>query len=176
MTTALIIFFSKSLLRHPLMRSPKSDFVDKSTFEPVIADSEHGKTIGAANTISRVILCTGQVYAALQKYRETNDIRDVAIIRIEELSPFPFAQLKASLDQYPNAGTVVWAQEEHYNGGAWHHVRDRVSTVLKETEHHTQRRVVYAGRAVSATTATAKKQAHLQEEEALLRDAFSVSE
>lgn len=147
-----------------------------STFEPVIADSEHGKTIEAPDTISRVILCTGQVYAALRKYRETNDIRDVAIVRIEELNPFPFAQLKASLGRYPNARTVVWAQEEHYNGGAWHHVRDRVSTVLKETEHHTQRRVMYAGRAVSATTAAAKKKVHLQEEEVLVRDAFSVSE
>lgn len=158
------------------MRSPKSDFVGDSTFEPVITDSEHEKTSRGPGTISRVILCTGQVYAALQKYRETNNIRDVAIIRVEELNPFPFAQLKATLDQYPNAGTVVWAQEEHYNGGAWHHVRDRISTVLKKTEHHTQRPVVYAGRAVSATTATAKKQVHLEEEEALVRDAFSVSE
>lgn len=159
-----------------LTRSPKSDFEGESTFEPVIADSEHEKTIGDPDTISRVILCTGQVYATLRKYRETNDIRDVAIVRIEELNPFPFAQLKASLDRYQNARTVVWAQEEHYNGGAWHHVRDRVSTVMKETEHHTQRRVVYAGRAVSGTTAAAKKKVHLREEMALARDAFSVSE
>lgn len=175
-TTALVVFFSKSLLRHALTRSPKSDFVGDSAFEPVIADSEDSSTIGGPNTISRVILCTGQVYAALRKYRETNDIRDVAIVRIEELNPFPFAQLKATLDLYPNAGTIVWAQEEHYNGGAWHHVRDRVGTVLDETEHHARRRVVYAGRAVSATTAAAKKKVHLQEEEALLRDAFSVME
>lgn len=158
------------------MRSPKSDFLGDSAFKPVLEDSEHGKTIGAPETMSRVILCTGQVYAALRKYRETNGIQDVAIVRVEELNPFPFAQLKASLDRYPNVRTVVWAQEEHYNGGAWHHVRDRVATVLKETEHHAQRRVVYAGRAVSATTAAAKKQVHLQEEEALLRDAFSVLE
>lgn len=146
-----------------------------STFSPVIEDSEHGKTIESPDTVSRVILCTGQIYAALRKYRETNDIRDVAIVRIEELNPFPFAQLKASLDRYSNARTIVWAQEEHYNGGAWHHVRDRVSTVLKETKHHAQKRVVYAGRAVSATTAAAKKKVHLQEEEELMRDAFSVS-
>lgn len=159
-----------------LTRSPTADFVGESTFEPVIADSEHGKTIGPPDTISRVILCTGQVYAALRKYREANDIRDLVIVRIEELNPFPFAQLKASLDRYPNARTIVWAQEEHCNGGAWHHARDRVTTVLKETEHHTKRRVVYAGRAVSATTAAAKKKVHLQEEEVLVRDAFSVSE
>lgn len=55
---------------------------------------------------------------------------------------FPFAQLEAKLNQYPNAGTVVWAQEDHYNGGARHHIRDRISTVLGEIEHHTQSCVV----------------------------------
>lgn len=172
---ALVVLFSKSLLRNPLTRSHRSDFTGSSAFRPVVSDPEHGKSINTPDAITRVILCTGQVYAALQRHREANNIRDVAITRIEELNPFPFAQLKENLDVYHNAETIVWAQEEHYNGGAWHHVRDRVATVLQQTERHRGGSVVYAGRGVSATTAAGSKRIHVEEEKALLRDAFAVT-
>ena len=104
--------FSKSLLRHPLTVSSLDDFASGSTFQPVLQDSEHGRTIDAPEAISRVILCTGQVYATLQNHRETAGIRDAAIIRLEELHPFPWQEVQNSLERYPNAKTILWSQEE----------------------------------------------------------------
>ncbi|KAL6922664.1 hypothetical protein FSST1_006690 [Fusarium sambucinum] len=172
----LVIFFSKSLLRHPLTRSDTADFTGSSAFQPVITDPEHGQSIEDPEAIQRVVLCSGQVYSALQKQREIEEIRDVAITRIEELHPFPWAEVKSNLDQYKNAKTIVWAQEEHYNGGAWHYVRDRLEAVLRETTHHSQRRVLFAGRGPSASPAAGLKDIHYAEEKELLHDAFHVQE
>lgn len=172
----MIVLFSKSLLRHPLTRSNLSELTGTTTFQPVLGDTEHGKSINDPESISRVILCSGQVYAALHKHREAHGIRDTAITRIEEIHPFPWAEVKANLDQYPNAETIVWAQEEHYNGGAWHYIRDRLDTVMAKTESHQGRRVVYAGRGTSASTAAGLKTLHAAEETQLLQDAFSLKE
>ncbi|RKK14243.1 2-oxoglutarate dehydrogenase [Fusarium oxysporum f. sp. cepae] len=170
----LVIFFSKSLLRHPLTRSDIADFTGSSTFQPVITDPEHGQAIEDPESIQRVIICSGQVYAAIQKHREAVGIKDVAITRIEELHPFPWAEVKSNLNQYKNAKTIVWAQEEHYNGGAWHYIRDRLDAVLNETEHLARRRVLFAGRGTSASPATGLKHVHYAEEKALLYDVFNV--
>lgn len=174
----MVIFFSKSLLRHPIARSDISLFTDPSaTFQPVLADPEHeAGGIDSEVKISRVIFCSGQVYANLVKHRATNGLRDTAITRIEELHPFPWREVKANLEKYPNAQNIVWAQEEHYNGGAWHHVRDRLEAVLRESDSLSARRVLYAGRAVSASPATGLKKRHEAEEKQLLEDAFSVQE
>ncbi|KAL6884478.1 thiamine diphosphate-binding protein [Trichoderma evansii] len=172
----LVIFFSKSLLRHPLTRSNIADFTESSTFQPVIMDPSHGHSIDNLEAIQRVVICSGQVYAAIKKYRETEGIRDVAITRIEELHPFPWAEVKSNLDQYKNAKEIVWAQEEHYNGGAWHYVRDRLDTVLSETDHHAGRRVLFAGRGPSASPAAGLKNIHYSEEQQLLYDVFNVQE
>nr|XP_036582502.1 alpha-ketoglutarate dehydrogenase complex subunit [Colletotrichum truncatum]KAF6791206.1 alpha-ketoglutarate dehydrogenase complex subunit [Colletotrichum truncatum] len=170
----LVIFFSKSLLRHPLARSSMQDLTGTSAFQPVIPDPEHDTSIASKEKIERVILCSGQVYASLHKYREANGIKDVAITRIEELHPFPWAEVKENLDSYPNAKTVVWCQEEPYNGGAWQYMRDRLETVAAESESHKFSRIVYAGRGTGAAAATGSKKAHQAEEDRLLEDAFGV--
>lgn len=100
----------------------------------------------------------------------------MAITLIEELHPFPWEEVRANLDRYKNAKTIVWAQEEHYNGGAWHYVRDRLDTVLSETKHHVGRRVLYAGRGPSASSATGIKSLHYAEEDQLLHDIFNIEE
>lgn len=123
-----------------------------------------------------MIICSGQVYAALVKHREANNIRNAAITRVEQLHPFPWAQLKENLDSYPNAKNIVWAQEEPLNAGAWSYTQPRIETLLNETKHHNRRHVLYAGRAPSASVATGLKAVHLKEEEELLQDAFSVSQ
>ncbi|KAK3195943.1 hypothetical protein K4F52_000810 [Lecanicillium sp. MT-2017a] len=164
----LAIFFSKSLLRSPLTRSPVCDFTGESKFCPVIADVSETSD----ESIKKVMICTGQVYAALQRYRAAHGIDNVAITRVEELSPFPFGPLKDNIDKYRNAQQVVWVQEEHYNSGAWHHVRDCIETVLKHSKYHSCA-LQYAGRKVSATTAAGSKKTHAAEEEALLVEAFS---
>ncbi|KAJ4328359.1 hypothetical protein N0V84_001230 [Fusarium piperis] len=126
--------------------------------------------------ISRVTFCSGQVYASLVKHRATNGVRDTAITRIKELHPLPWREVKANLEKYPNAQNIVWAQEKHYNGGAWHYVRDRLEAVLRESDSPSARKLLYAGRAVSASPATGLKKKHEVEEKQLLEDAFSVQE
>lgn len=173
---ALIIFFSKSLLRHPISRSDIESFTGESHFQWIIPDPEHGKSIGEPNDIDRVILCSGQVYAALQKHRTDKEIKNAAITRIEQLHPFPWAQLKENLDQYPNAKTIVWCQEEPLNAGAWSYVQPRIETLLNQTEHHNRRHVMYAGRDPSASVATGLKANHVREEQSLLQEAFEVTQ
>lgn len=172
--TALVIFFSKSLLRHPNCRSSIEDFTGESHFQWIIPDPEHGQTINEPEGIERVILCSGQVYVNLLKHREANGIKNTAITRIEQLHPFPWQQLKENVDSYPNAQNIVWCQEEPLNAGGWSFTQPRIETLLNETEHHNRRHVLYAGRNPSASVATGLKGTHLKEEQELLEDAFSV--
>lgn len=175
---ALIIFFSKSLLRHPLARSGIEEFTGPDAqFQWIIPDPEHQTgAIKKPEEIERVILCSGQVWATLSKYRADNKIDNVAFTRIEQLNPFPWQQLKDNLDMYPNAKTVVWCQEEPLNAGAWSFVQPRIETLLNHTQHHDRKHVMYAGRNPSASVATGTKAAHKKEEEDLLEMAFSVTQ
>ncbi|WPH00252.1 2-oxoglutarate dehydrogenase, mitochondrial [Acrodontium crateriforme] len=174
----LINFFSKSLLRHPLARSPIEDFTGESHFQWIVPDPAHEGIqdfkIDAHDKIDRVILCSGQVFAALFKYRKDNNLTNVAITRVEQLNPFPWAQLRDNLDSYPNAKTIVWAQEEPLNAGPWSFAQPRVETLLNNTQHHDRKHVMYAGRNPSASVATGLKASHIKEEQDLLNMAFSV--
>ncbi|KID90683.1 2-oxoglutarate dehydrogenase E1 component [Metarhizium guizhouense ARSEF 977] len=174
----LVIFFSKSLLRHPLARSNIEDFSGKDAgFQWIIPDPEHQTgAIKAPEEIDRVILCTGQVWAALHKYRADNKIDNVAFTRIEQLNPFPWQQLKENLDMYPNAKTIVWAQEEPLNAGAWSFTQPRIETLLNQTQYHDRKHVMYAGRNPSASVATGAKHLHKKEEEDFLEMAFTVKQ
>ncbi|KAL1622889.1 hypothetical protein SLS56_008570 [Neofusicoccum ribis] len=171
----LVVFFSKSLLRHPLARSKIEDFTGESGFKHIIADPEHGKGITEPESIERVVLCSGQVYAALHKSREANEVKNVAITRIEQLNPFPWVQVKENLDLYPNAKSIIWCQEEPFNGGAWQHIQPRIETVLKETENHQEKRIEYAGRGPYAGVATGSKSVHVAEEQMLLNKALGLA-
>lgn len=173
----MIIFFSKSLLRHPLARSDAEDFVGDSQFKWIIEDPAHESgDIKGREEIDRVVICSGQVYAALHKYRADNNIKDVAITRIEQLNPFPWQQLKENLDSYSNAKTIVWAQEEPLNAGAWTFTQPRIETLLNETEHHNHKHVMYAGRNPSASVATGLKASHVKEEQEFLEMAYTVQQ
>ncbi|KAF2163225.1 hypothetical protein M409DRAFT_26270 [Zasmidium cellare ATCC 36951] len=176
----LISFFSKSLLRHPLARSSLDDFTGESHFQWIISDPAHDENaefkIQPHDEIKRVILCSGQVFAALFKYRQQNNLTDTAITRIEQLNPFPWAQLRDNLDSYPNAETVVWCQEEPLNAGAWSFTQPRIETLLNNTQHHDRKHVMYAGRNPSASVATGLKSTHLKEEQDLLEMAWSVKQ
>ena len=176
----LISFFSKSLLRHPLARSPIEDFTGESHFQWIIPDPMHAEgaefQIAPHDQIDRVILCSGQVFAALFKYRQQNDLKNTAITRIEQLNPFPWAQLQENLDSYPNAKTVVWCQEEPLNAGAWSFTQPRIETLLNHTQHHYRKHVMYAGRNPSASVATGLKSSHMKEEQEFLEMAWSVKQ
>ncbi|KAF2642696.1 2-oxoglutarate dehydrogenase E1 component mitochondrial precursor [Massarina eburnea CBS 473.64] len=173
----LILFFSKSLLRHPLARSDIEEFTGDSHFEWIIPDPAHESgEIAAKEDIKRVILCSGQVYAALVNERKARELNDVAITRLEQLNPFPWQQLKENLDSYPNAQNIIWCQEEPLNAGAWSFTQPRIETLLNETEHHNRRHVMYAGRNPSASVATGTKASHKKEEKDLLEMAFTVKQ
>jgi len=110
----------------------------------------------------------------LHKHRAQHKLNNVAITRIEQLNPFPWARLKENLDMYKNAKTIVWCQEEPLNAGAWSFTQPRIETLLNETVHHSRKHVMYAGRNPSASVATGLKASHMKEEMDLLEDAFTV--
>lgn len=123
-----------------------------------------------------MILCTGQVWAALHKYREEHNIDNVAFTRVEQLHPFPWQQLRENLDQYSNAKTIVWCQEEPLNAGPWSFMQPRIETLLNQTQYHDRKHVMYAGRNPSGSVATGSKKVHQHEEKDLLDMAFTVTQ
>ncbi|OGE55215.1 hypothetical protein PENARI_c004G11213 [Penicillium arizonense] len=171
----LVIFFSKSLLRHPMARSNIEDFIGDSSFKPMIADPAHGKAIAKPADIKRVIYCSGQVYVTLEGYRETHKITDTAITRIEQLHPFPWQQVKDNLAEYTNASDIVWCQEESLNDGPWAFARTRLETIFDTTEKHRGRRLRFVGREATASVATGFMKQHIAQEAALLKDAFQLN-
>lgn len=168
----LILLFSKSLLRHPLARSSLSEFTDDSHFKWVIEDEAHGVTIGPKEETKRLIISVGQVFTALTKAREANNVKDAAFLRIEQLHPFPFAQVRDVLNSYPNLEEVVWVQEEPLNMGSWSYASQRLATVFKETNKYQNIPLRYAGRNPNCAVAAGSKSAHHIEEEAFLKDAL----
>ncbi|CAK7893391.1 2-oxoglutarate dehydrogenase, mitochondrial [[Candida] anglica] len=169
----LIIFFSKSLLRHPLARSELTEFTGESHFQWIIDDVELNKSIAAKEDIKRVVLCSGQVYTALHKKRAALEDKTTAFIKIEQMHPFPFAQLRDTLDSYTGLEDLVYCQEEPLNMGSYAYVQPRLRTVLAETEAHKDKTLRYAGRDPSASVAAGSKAMHTAEEEAFLNEVFS---
>jgi 2-oxoglutarate dehydrogenase E1 component len=109
----LIVFSPKSLLRDPRVVSPIEDF-EKGSFQETIDD----KTVNKKD-VKTLVFCTGKFYYDITAERENNGRNDVAVVRIEQLFPFPVEQLKEIISNYPNADDYVWAQEEPRNMGAY---------------------------------------------------------
>ncbi|KAI9348329.1 oxoglutarate dehydrogenase, E1 component [Pilaira anomala] len=166
----LIMPFSKSLLRHPLVKSNLDELIGDTHFQLYLPE-EHPEHLVEPEKITKHIMCTGQVYYALLKARDQNKMNDIAISRIEQLNPFPYEQVKEHADKYPNA-EIIWCQEEPLNMGVWQHVQPRITTSLSQTEHHAGKTPRYAGRAPSASVATGNKKKHYQEEYGLLSKAL----
>ncbi|XP_050073645.1 2-oxoglutarate dehydrogenase complex component E1 isoform X2 [Anopheles maculipalpis] len=126
----LIVLTPKSLLRHPECRSNFSEMTDGTEFKRLIPDA---LTAENPNQVKRVIFCTGRVYYDLLKARRDRKLdNDIAISRIEQISPFPYDLVKAECAKYPNA-ELVWAQEEHKNQGCWTYVQPRFDTAINST-------------------------------------------
>ena len=109
----LVVFTPKSLLRHPLAVSSKSEFI-KGGFQPVIQDMQADR-----KKVKTVVFCSGKFYYDLLKAREEKKRTDVALIRLEQLFPLPVKEIDSVIESYPNANDLVWAQEEPRNMGAW---------------------------------------------------------
>ena len=167
----LIIFFSKSLLRHPLARSDLSEFTGDSHFPWVIEDKELGNSINDKPGIKRLVLCSGQVYATLFKKREDLGDRETAFLKVEQFHPFPYALLRDAFKTYPALEDLVWCQEEPLNMGAYWYMKPRLNATLKEAGVDLPLR--YAGRDPSASIATGNKKRHHAEEEAFLAQVWN---
>lgn len=164
----LVIFMSKRLLRFKDSMSPLENFTENSTFRPVIGDPVERKDNGS---VKRVVMCSGQVYYDLAKAcAERNLTDDIAIVRIEQLYPFPYAEAQAELAKYPNATQIVWAQEEPKNQGAWYQTRHRLERLCKEGQQ-----VSFAGRPSSASPAVGYMSKHIAQLKQLVDDALELN-
>ncbi len=158
----LIVMSPKSLLRDQLSVSPLEDLA-RGGFARLIGEID---TLPAAE-VRRVVFCSGKVYYDLLKARRREKLRDVALVRIEQLYPFPSEEYEAILGRFPNAREVVWCQEEPQNQGAWYQIRHRL-----QDSGAGGRAVLYAGRAPAAAPATGIARIHELEQQALVATAL----
>lgn len=165
----LVLMTPKSLLRHKLAVSPLADMAEGSKFRTVIGEID---PIAPGAEVKRVVICTGKVYYDLLQERRDRGITDVAIVRLEQIYPFPEKSLAFALKPYPKA-QVVWCQEEPENMGAWHFVDRRIEKVLTALKHK-GKRPVYVGRPEAASPATGFARVHAAEQAALVNAALVV--
>lgn len=163
----LVAITPKSLLRHKEATSDLDDLTS-GTFQTVLPEKE----LPEAKKVTRVILCSGKVYYDLLEKKKTDERDDVAIVRIEQLYPFPSEDLDETLAQYSKLKHVVWCQEEPMNQGAWyssqHHMRNALQRLNPKL--HLQ----YAGREASAAPAAGHMSVHIEEQKNLVNDAFEI--
>ncbi len=161
----LIVMTPKSLLRHKLSTSDIGELV-KGRFQPIIDEVDPLDV----KQVKRVVLCSGKVYYDLLERRRAENDADVALVRVEELYPFPAEEYQAILERYANAREIVWCQEEPQNQGAWYQVRHRLQAPL--AAEHT---LDYAGRESAAAPATGIHAIHQREQDALVAHALTRS-
>jgi 2-oxoglutarate dehydrogenase E1 component len=160
----LVILTPKSLLRNKDATSPLAEFT-RGEFRTVIG--EQNEAVAAAK-VRRVIVCSGKVYYDLVKRREEKKMEDVAVLRVEQLYPFPHKAFAAELRRYPNATDIVWCQDEPQNQGAWFFVQHYIHENMQDGQ-----KLGYAGRPASASPAVGYAHLHQDQQKALLEQAFA---
>jgi 2-oxoglutarate dehydrogenase E1 component len=154
----LIVMTPKSLLRHKLSVSPLEDLT-RGSFRNVIDEVDD---IPPAK-VTRVVFCSGKVYFDLLDSRRGDGLHNVAVVRVEQLYPFPAEEYAAIIRKYSNAREIVWCQEEPQNQGSWYQIRHRLQEPLSR-EHS----LLYAGRAPAAAPATGIPQMHIDQQQGLV--------
>ncbi|CAK2689381.1 subunit of E1(0) component of 2-oxoglutarate dehydrogenase [Vibrio crassostreae] len=164
MRRPLIVMSPKSLLRHPMCTSSLEDLAE-GTFQPAIAEIDDL----APENVKRVVFCSGKVYFDLLDQRRKNEQDDVAIVRIEQLYPFPYEDVRAAIAQYTNVVDYVWCQEEPQNQGAWYSSQHNFRAAIPVGAD-----IQYAGRPASASPAVGYMSVHLKQQKALVDDALTL--
>jgi 2-oxoglutarate dehydrogenase E1 component len=159
----LILMTPKSLLRAKDAGSPLTEFT-KGEFKTVIGEQSAEVN---ADRVKRLIACSGKVYYDLVRTRADRKNADVAIVRVEQLYPFPHKAFAAELKKYPNLSEVVWCQDEPQNQGAWFFVQHYIHENMNEGQ-----RLGYAGRPPSASPAVGYAHLHQEQQKALLEQAY----
>ncbi|WP_217512219.1 2-oxoglutarate dehydrogenase E1 component [Vibrio metschnikovii] len=165
MRRPLIVMSPKSLLRHPLCTSSMEELADGS-FLPAIGEID---PLDAAK-VKRVVFCSGKVYYDLLEQRRNNQQDDVAIVRIEQLYPFPIEEVQAAIASYTNVVDYVWCQEEPQNQGAWYSSQHNFRAAIPAGAD-----LKYAGRPASASPAVGYMSVHLKQQKALIEDALTLA-
>lgn len=164
----LIVMSPKSLLRHKLSTSTLDDITDHG-FQLVIDEIDNLDK----KAVNRLLICSGKVYYDLLDARRNNDIDDIAIVRIEQLYPFPKQQLSELIAGYPNVEDVVWVQEEPRNQGACAYLLESLN--LFDSLHKDQKLLIIA-RPYSASPAVGSPSRHLEQQRQLVREALLLEE
>ncbi len=162
----LIVMTPKSLLRHPEAVSSLEDFAG-GRFNEILGDTSIDES--HASLVKRVIISSGKVYFDLVEYRRTYGLPDVALIRVEQLYPFPKQQLAAELARYPNLEKIVWCQEEPRNQGAWKVLEEDLRDVVPDTAVLRD-----ACRDASPSTAPGYPSLHMEQQINVVRRAFTL--
>jgi 2-oxoglutarate dehydrogenase E1 component len=145
----LVVMTPKSLLRHKLAVSNMSELVEETSFKPVIDDKKIEHKLA-----KRVVVCSGKIYYDLLESQTKNNIKDIAIVRVEQLYPFPEKELKEILNKYTSIKEVIWAQEEPENMGAWTFVKTYLDNIIEN------KKLCYVGRDPSASPAVGYLSTH----------------
>jgi 2-oxoglutarate dehydrogenase E1 component len=161
----LVVMMPKSLLRHRLSSSPLTE-LSEGAFRPVLPEAE---TLDRAQ-VQRLVFCSGKVYYDLLEARRAAGLANVALIRIEQLYPFPASEYAAQLARWPAAREIVWCQEEPQNQGAWYQIRHHLQKPLG-----TRQELFYAGRPHAAAPAPGIFQLHVQQQQGLVSAALGIA-
>ncbi|MEE4295401.1 MAG: 2-oxoglutarate dehydrogenase E1 component [Wenzhouxiangella sp.] len=159
----LVVMTPKSLLRNKASTSTLDD-LQRGSFQVVIDDPGQP----AANGVKRIVFCAGKIYFDLAAHREEQRIEDIAIVRVEQLYPFPREELQAIIEQYGQATEIVWCQEEPMNQGAWFQIRHHIQACIKP-----EQTLKYVGREASASPAVGYYQIHQEQQKRLVSEALT---
>jgi len=160
----LIVMTPKSLLRHKLSTS-SLESLSNGRFETLLPEIDPHDD----EAIERVVVCSGKVYFDLLEARRKNERTETAIVRVEQLYPFPRERLSTQLERYPNAETVVWCQEEPRNQGAWYQINHHLRACVRD-----EQTLSYAGRAASSSPAAGSLAMHNHQQKELVAKALDL--
>ena len=163
--TPLVVMTPKSLLRHKEAVSQLEELAE-GTFQTVIDETDAIDP----QAVKRVVLCSGKVFYDLRAARRERELDDIAIVRIEQMYPFPRLDLQAVLERYPNFEDAVWVQEEPKNQGSWYAMQSRLATVVQRQKVDVYIR--YVGREPSASAAAGYSALHLHQQETFIDEAL----
>jgi 2-oxoglutarate dehydrogenase E1 component len=159
----LVVMTPKSLLRHPLSTSALDELA-KGAFQPLIGETYPHDP----QKIRRVVFCSGKVYFDLLDARQKQKLDHVALVRLEQLYPFPRDGFTATITRYPNATDIVWCQEEPENQGAWYQIKHKLLAYVSDKHE-----LIYVSRRGTSTTAVGYLKVHQKEQEELVHQALT---
>ena len=162
----LIVMAPKSLLRHKEAVSSLEE-LSQGSFQPVLGEQQ----IADRTQITRLVLCSGWVYYDLLEKRQAENLTDVALLRIEQLYPFPWRLLRRELGHYPAVTEFVWCQEEPQNQGAWYATRHKLEEVIGD-----ENKLIYTGREALSAPAVGYTRLHVEQQKALVNSALGLEQ